>query len=321
MTRISDKFQKISGLAIEYSDKMKDFIYSEGVYPIQGVRPIFTTINSIITPRLSEILVSRDPETNRIILDVSSERFDVEDILIKIIQFNNSKEVKSEEKLIKTTLGSLRDPKRCEKLAIQSVHEASHSVIYSMLTGKFPSAIIAGCITGGGFMMKEIGNDLSSEGIHEFENDVMTSLAGYVGERVFFDEHMCTLGASSDFSSVWENVSYAFARCGYSGPLSYAYGTDTSGLGFLPSGLKWEDTEKPIKDFILKMYEQTKDYILKEKRLIREVSKYLSEHRCMSIDLFKDFISKYSETFSLEKMEETRELNKNYYVNRLYERD
>ena len=313
LNRISERFFKLSGIAIEYSDRMEEFIYSEGVYPIQGVRPIFTTISSIITPRISEILISKDPETDRIAFDVSSKRIDTEEVTITVYQFNKNKELKREEKTIRTTLGSLRDPKRCEKLAIQSVHEASHSVVYSKLTGKFPSAIIAGCITGGGFMMKEIKEDLSSEGIYEFENDVKTSLAGYVGERVFFDEKRCTLGASSDFSSVWENVSDAFAHCGYLNALSYSYGTCTESLGFVPAGISWKEIEKPIKNFLETMCDQTRKLILKEKTLIREISKYLAENRCMSIEVYKDYISKYAKTFNLEDMENTRNYDKNYY--------
>ena len=316
--RISDRFLEVSGIKIEYGEKMKKFIYSEGVYPIQGVRPIFTTISSIITPRISEVLVNKDDSTDRVVLDVLSDRTDSEEVELAIYHYSGDREVKREEKTIKTTLGSLRDPKRHEKLAISSVHEASHSVVYSMLTGKFPSAIIAGCITGGGFMMKEIGNELSLESEEEFETDVKVSLAGYTGERIFFDEHKCTLGASSDFQSVWDSVSSAFARCGYYGPFNYSYGTSTANNGFLPAGLRWEEVEGPIKDFISKMYYETKDLIEKERKLIIEISKYLSSYRCMSIDIYKEFIHKYGNTFSLESMEKLKEDNKEYYRNKLF---
>ena len=319
--RIASKFYKLSGIAVEYSSKMKKFIYSEGVYPIQGVRPIFTTISSIITPRISEILVSKEQETNRIVLDVASERTDSETVTLMVYQFNDATEIRRDEKIIKTTLGSLRDPKRCEKLAIQSVHEASHSVVYSKLTGKFPSAIIAGCITGGGFMMKEIKEDLSSEGVYEFENDVMTSLAGYVGERIFFDEKRCTLGASSDFSAVWDNVADAFAHCGYYKAFTYSYGTSTEQTGFTPAGISWREVEQPIKDFLENMCNKTKELIIEEKELIREISKYLSENRCMSIDLYKEYISKYAKTFNLKEMNSVREYDKSYYITKLYESD
>lgn len=317
--RIAKKFYEASGINIEYGDKMRKFIYSEGVYPIQGVRPIFTTINSIITPRLSEVLVTRKNDTNRVVLDVVSERTDSESIEAVIYQFKDSEELSRVTKTVRTTLGSLRDPARCEKLAIQGVHESSHAVIYSLLTGEYPSAIIAGCITGGGYMMKEINSDLSVESAEEFENNVKVALAGYAGEHYFFPDCKCTLGASSDFSNVWENSAHAFARCGYKNIYSYSYGTCTEGNDMMPVGLDWKWIEPEIKAFIRDMYFKTRNLIQSEEKLILEMAKYLAVNRCMSIDLYKEYIEKYSKTFKAADMEDKKEKNKNYYLKLLYE--
>lgn len=323
LNRIADKFYKASGIRIEYGEKMKKFIYDEGVYPIQGVRPIYTTINSIITPRLSEVLVSREPETNRVVLDIVSERTDSEEVESIIYQFKNNKELRLDKKMIKTTLGSLRDPARCEKLAIQGVHEASHAVVYSLLTGEFPSAIIAGCITGGGYMMKEIDKDLSVESSEEFKNNVLISLAGYIGERHFFDIEKCTLGASNDFSLVWDAVSGAFARCGYDDnhPFNYSYGTATEQNAYLPMGLDWSEIEGNVKSFMINSIKETKNLIFDEEKLILEIAKYLSVNRCMSINLYKTYVEKYAKTFNLEKMEEIKKNKKDYYIRTLYDWD
>ena len=44
---------------------MKELLYSEGVYPVQGVRPVFTTIGTILTPILSKIFIFLETKENK----------------------------------------------------------------------------------------------------------------------------------------------------------------------------------------------------------------------------------------------------------------
>ena len=111
---------------ISVSDNFKRLIYSEGCFPIQGVRPLFSTINYLVSPLLSMILMSG--KKNHMILDVKEKNFNISKATLFIEGVG--------ERKINLNLGELRSPERCKKLGLQAVHEASHAVLYHLLTDR-----------------------------------------------------------------------------------------------------------------------------------------------------------------------------------------
>ena len=218
LTRITKKFKDHHDINIQVSDNLKKLIYSEGCFPIQGCRPLFSTINSIVSPLLSLILMSGKKTDMK--LDVLERNFNTPKVTLFVESMGGYGRIG--EKTIELNLGALRAPERCKKLGLQAVHEASHAVLYHLLTGKYPSAIIASNIFGdGGYMMNEVNTDSSTENIWELRNDVMVSLAGYYGEREFFKENMCSLGATSDINTVWIRLRGAFYDAGLQVPMAF----------------------------------------------------------------------------------------------------
>ena len=135
---------------------MKKLIYSESVYPIQGVRPIHSTITSLVTPKLSKVLLERpDEKCNSATLDTFEDNFEKDSINI-IIKYSNGVEVEQKQDLV---LGSLRDVTKYPKILLHSVHEAGHAVVYSVLTGKLPEIIVSMCAQGGGYMWRDSENE------------------------------------------------------------------------------------------------------------------------------------------------------------------
>ena len=62
--RICAKFKNDEEVEIIPSAEIMDLIYNESVYPVQGVRPTFTTIGTIFTPLLSNIVIQKDMDKN-----------------------------------------------------------------------------------------------------------------------------------------------------------------------------------------------------------------------------------------------------------------
>lgn len=311
LKRIKVKFKSHNGIDIEFSNKLKNLIYYEGCFPIQGVRPVYSTINYLISPLLSLILVSG--KKGKMILDVyGDENFNVSQI--KLVVDSEGDNNRIGEKLVQLSLGSLRSPERCKKIGLQAVHEASHSVIYHLLTGKLPSAIIASNIFGsGGYMMNEINTDSSTENILELKNDVMVSLAGYYGERAFFDSDMCSLGASSDINTVWERLRDAFYQSGLSIPMSFSEKHVSDENGGLPFGFPVEEKDninKELMNFFNSCCAETKTHIKAELLLIAEISEYLLKNRSMGTKKFKEYVEKYGKTFK-----DVKHQDENYYNN------
>ena len=301
VSRISEKFEKHNGIKIGVSDNFKRLIYSEGCFPIQGVRPLFSTINYLVSPLLSMILMSG--KKNDMILDVKEKNYNLPRVTLFIEGIG--------EKEINLNLGELRSPERCKKLGLQAVHEASHSVLYHLLTGKYPSALIASNIFGdGGYMMNEINQDFSTGSIRELKEDVIVSLAGYYGEREFFDKEMCSLGASSDIKNVWENLRDAYYTCGLHIPLSISEKCVSMENEGLPFGFPVTDTDinRLLYKFFDSLCEETKRLIKEEKYLIAKISEYLLENRSMGVEEFKKYVREYMKGTP-------KVIDKNYYTN------
>ena len=301
VSRISEKFEKYNGIKISVSDNLKRLIYSEGCFPIQGVRPLFSTINYLISPLLSMILMSG--KKNYMILDVKEKNYNLPKATLFIEGVG--------ERKINLNLGELRSPERCKKLGLQAVHEASHAVLYHLLTGKYPSALIASNIFGdGGYMMNEINQDFSTGNIRELKEDVIVSLAGYYGEREFFDNDMCSLGASSDIKNVWENIRDAYYNCGLHIPLSISEKYVSTENGGLPFGFPVTDTDinRLLYKFFDSLCEETKRLVKEEKYLIAKISEYLLENRSMGVEEFKKYVEKYMKGTP-------KVIDENYYLN------
>ena len=314
LQRIKNKFKNHNGIDITFSSRLKNLIYSEGCFPIQGVRPLFSTINYIVSPLLSLILMSGKKE--QVILDVSGENFNVPQIKLTVDSLGDKSRIG--EKIIQLNLGSLRSPERCKKLGLQAIHEASHAVVYHLLTSKLPSAIIASNIFGsGGYMMNEVDTDSSTENVWELRNDVIVSLAGYYGERHFFEKDMCSLGASSDIDTVWRRLRDAYYQSGMSTPMSFSEKSVSIENTGLPFGFPVEENPKIHVDllgFFEDCCEKTKEYIKDESYLIAKISEYLLENRSMSTKVFKKFVEDYGKTFG-----EINIPDENYYTNKIKE--
>ena len=314
LQRIKNKFKNHNGIDITFSSRLKNLIYSEGCFPIQGVRPLFSTINYIVSPLLSLILMSGKKE--QVILDVSGENFNVPQIKLTVDSLGDKSRIG--EKLIQLNLGALRSPERCKKLGLQAIHEASHAVVYHLLTSKLPSAIIASNIFGsGGYMMNEVNTDSSTENVLELRNDIIVSLAGYYGERHFFEKDMCSLGASSDIDTVWRRLRDAYYQSGMSTPMSFSEKSVSIENTGLPFGFPVEENPKIHVDllgFFEDCCEKTKEYIKDESYLIAKISEYLLENRSMSTKVFKKFVEDYGKTFG-----EINIPDENYYTNTIKE--
>ena len=314
LQRIKNKFKNHNGIDITFSSRLKNLIYSEGCFPIQGVRPLFSTINYIVSPLLSLILMSGKKE--QMVLDVSEENFNVPQIKLIVDSLGGKNRIG--EKLIQLNLGALRSPERCKKLGLQAIHEASHAVVYHLLTSKLPSAIIASNIFGsGGYMMNEVDTDSSTENVWELRNDIIVSLAGYYGERHFFEKDMCSLGASSDIDTVWRRLRDAYYQSGMSTPMSFSEKSVSIENTGLPFGFPVEENPKIHVDllgFFEDCCEKTKEYIKDESYLIAKISEYLLENRSMSTKVFKKFVENYGKTFG-----EINIPDENYYTNTIKE--
>lgn len=306
VSRIIKRTKESIGKDVIVTDKFKKLIYSEGCFPIQGVRPLFSTINTIMSPLLSKIMMDED---NEYILDVVGENFNVPKIIVEARGRNIQKRISKE---IPLNLGALRSLERCKKIGLQAIHEASHAVLYYYLTGKTPSAIVASNVFGnGGYMMSAIDTDSSNDSIEELRKDIIVSLAGYYGEREFFEPDKCSLGASSDISEVWERLRTAFYESGLNIPMKFSeknvsFENEGQPFGFPEAS----DINEAIMKYFDQLCDETKKLVHREAKAIKMVAKELCKSRCLGVEDFKRVVD---ENLTVP----AKETDDDYYINKI----
>lgn len=228
ISRSCEKFKESTGINVSATKDLRDLIYSEGVFPSQGVRPLFTTLGTIFTPIFSDII--QKGMKGKVEVGVKNPELGWARDKATIYYGK-------EEKEIDLVLGKLRCPKNRKLRFATAVHEAGHAVVVSYLTGVIPSAIIGVDSDRGGVTVtfnEEMADEIDSK--RDLENDVMIDLAGYCAESVVFgNDSRILLGSGSDLSNAWNRFSEAVYNLGYLGPISLSNWITEETRG-IPSG-------------------------------------------------------------------------------------
>lgn len=322
--RILDRFSEVDKIKVVFEQSMKDLLYSESVYPTQGVRPVLSSIDTLITPYLSKVVEHKGRSKSvsiSVVGDIRDFRLPSVDIRLK---FDKSEEVIVEQKL---ELGKERCPENRKKRFICAVHEIGHAVMYSWCKGEVPDNIVSVSTDHGGFCStydRRFAGEIDCR--RDVLDEVRISLGGYQAERVIYSNpDMWLLGSSSDIRSLWKELSGAVMDCGFDLPLPLSH-RDVEQNGSISNGLDCKDvmvTNKSTGDGrILELIKEGMDYVWsvlsEEKELIKKAAIKLGEQGSMSGQEFSDFIRQYGNKLTLDKMKEVYgERDPEYYLKEL----
>ena len=322
--RILDRFSEVDKIKVVFEQSMKDLLYSESVYPTQGVRPVLSSIDTLITPYLSKVVEHKGRSKSvciGVVGGVRDFRLPCVDIRLK---FDKADEVIVEQKL---ELGKERCPENRKKRYICAVHEIGHAVMYSWCKGEVPDNIVSVSTDHGGFCStydRRFAGEIDCR--RDVLDEVRVSLGGYQAERVIYSNpDMWLLGSSSDIRSLWKELSSAVMDCGFDLPLPLSH-RDVEQNGSISNGLDCKDvmvTNKSTGDGrILELIKEGMDYVWsvlsEEKELIKKAAIKLGEQGSMSGQEFSDFIRQYGNKLTLDKMKEVYgERDPEYYLKEL----
>lgn len=322
--RILDRFSEVDKIKVVFEQSMKDLLYSESVYPTQGVRPVLSSIDTLITPYLSKV-VEHKGRSKSVSIDVVSgvRDFRLPSVDIRL-KFDKAEEVIVEQKL---ELGKERCPENRKKRFICAVHEIGHAVMYSWCKGEVPDNIVSVSTDHGGFCStydRRFAGEIDCR--RDVLDEVRISLGGYQAERVIYSNpDMWLLGSSSDIRSLWKELSSAVMDCGFDLPLPLSH-RDVEQNGSISNGLDCKDvmvTNKSTGDGrILELIKEGMDYVWsvlsEEKELIKKAAIKLGEQGSMSGQEFLDFIRQYGNKLTPDKMKEVyNERDPEYYFKEL----
>lgn len=311
LENIKNKYEKRTNLLINFDESIEKLLYSESVYPVQGVRPIFTTVNNIISSKLPETIIKSEIEYKDCVYIncKCGDNLYNDDILIEFEYFDENNNLLGVSTLVQELeLGRLRKNKNKDSQVITGVHESGHSIVYTSRTNKSPKSIVSVSSVGGGFITKELEYEEFGN-IESLKTEVMVGLAGRCAEEIVFGKDNISFGASNDFQKITDSVSRAFYKYGlYKNLLFWNKGF----LEGYPYGIPDEITENKITKEIMKFISECEADTIKilsnERTLLKSMGLYLSNHRSMDNKTYLKYIDTFSYSMSVDTIdkEETK---------------
>ena len=197
VNKVLGKFSSKLHLAFEVDSSLLDIIYSEGVAPAQGVRPVLSTVDQLVTNRIPTIYLAVQElgeSVNRVkMLGHSSGRL--------VTEFHRAGQVVGEhvDQVLLQNQVARADKTPATKAAI-SVHEAGHALVQVLRTGKVPTTLT--CVTANRNVLgyaatrteKSVVLRTALDDAHELE----VLYGGIAAEEVVFGVSLVTAGSGED---------------------------------------------------------------------------------------------------------------------------
>ena len=195
------KAKELYELDFEFGKSVNTIIYKEGVFPTQGTRPIFTTINTLIESYASKIIADillNNWKTEKIIWNFIDETGEYE------IQFIEKNKIYKRKYSIKLKLENLRKSTKDDSQAHVAVHESGHAVASCVILGLIPEEIVSK--TAGnknGYCRVKMPQITTKDLI---KKDISVGLGGYVAEKLIFGEELLSAGSCKDIEMVTQRA-------------------------------------------------------------------------------------------------------------------
>lgn len=282
LDEVLDRFKKHTGKTITYTQDIVELIYSEGVFPAQGCRPVFTTITNMFTPLLSSALIDFEEDEIEASIVEPEKGFRVN---TKEVRFK-SKSGKEKIHSLELTLGACRNPENNPLRYVIGVHEAGHAVITSYCTGDLPLSIVSTSAIGGGHTeFARYGDKFNTINKKLLQVEIMSLLGGYLAEKMIFkkpstgqdETDYVTFGAEIDFETAYTKFSKAAFKLGYFEPGRFACELVTERTDGIPAGIEGDEINSKIKFEFDQLIEKTTRILNANRHLVAKIGKLAAE--------------------------------------------
>ncbi|MCU0436962.1 MAG: AAA family ATPase [Raineya sp.] len=256
---IKDRKEKL-GIDITITKKMNELIYNNGVFPVQGVRPVFSSIIDILESCLNQFVFTA------IINDFTTIHIDYNKKEQRIEALVGN--VKSEYPYV-GRIDKIRESNLDDVVANISVHEAGHAVVYMKLMGLAPLQLkskIASSYAGGFTFPHQI-----YETKENIINKIKIYLAGGIAEEIIFGKQKASVGRSHDRDQITVLASDYFRRFGFDDAFQAVYSLEA-----YPYKLDSYVTDAEIEKMIAQLVVETNELLMQNIDLLKDISRELA---------------------------------------------
>jgi hypothetical protein len=235
--RVCESTLRHFGVTLTVSSAIEKLIYRNGVFPVQGVRPVFSSVIDILEANVSRLLFEALMNDAKVIsLDYEPD----EKRLVGTI--GSGKGQRRLEIPYVGRLDKVRQRNVADVVANVSIHEAGHAVVYAVLFGLAPLQLtskVASSYAAGFTFPHEI---------HETRDNLLAKvqvfLAGGIAEDVIFGEGNATVGRANDREMATQLAIDVIRRYGFDPEFQAHYGLD--GPYLMDKSVTDSDVEKMV---------------------------------------------------------------------------
>jgi len=307
---ISAELLKISnraleeGVKLEFDSSIHQLIFSEGVFPTQGVRPLFTTIHELIGSQAGKIMVERfrlGEDLNIVELSWTGLH------LVKTFRNKKGRVVTIDEK-IDLSVNKLRKPRKDELQAVTAVHESGHAIISIGMMYRVPVSVHS--VTSDSNMAGFTRNENTDKCIsfRELKLRLIALMGGLAAEEIIFGKENITLGAGSDLRMATRLVNEMLLESGMGEvPGFFEFPMRQANTGLPPT----KQQRNIAESWLQEAYEFASAYLQSQKKWLVHLSGYLSEHPVIESVMLREMAVKYGSGIDKEAL--TENPRNNYY--------
>ena len=261
LIKIVKKNKEHFGVDIEITKNLNQLIYQNGVFPVQGVRPVFSSITDIVEANLSKLLfeafmgnlmhiaMDYDFEKKKIVAQLAGKLTIELDYVGKIDQ--------------------IRQDNSPDMVANIAVHESGHAIVYGILLGLAPLQLKSRVASryAQGFSFPHLIH-LSKENI---VSKIKIFLAGGIAEEIIFGEDKATISRSFDREEATSMIMEYIRKYGFDKNFQAYYAH--SG----PYSMELSVTDWAIEKMIRDLAKETRELLEKNQELLVSLSKELAK--------------------------------------------
>ncbi|ATN06848.1 peptidase M41 [Chryseobacterium indologenes] len=273
------------GVSLKIHKNINELIYRNGVFPVQGVRPVFSSVVDILDTNLSkflfEAIIHDDPS-----IEINYSHADkiitgkIGDRLIEIPYLG---------KIDKIRQSNLQDA-----VANISVHECGHAVSYMLYTGFVPLQLkskVASSYAAGFTFPHQIHDTKES-----IVDRIKIYLAGGIAEEIIFGEKNASIGRSHDREQATTLAIDYIRKYGFEENFQATYNLED-----YPHRMQQHITDERIENLMQELARKTREDLILHFDLLKNMSKTLSEKGSLQPKEIYDIAIKHQLQVSLKE--------------------
>lgn len=301
LKRCSSKVKEKFDIDIIFKKTVGEIIYKEGVFPTQGARPLFTTINYLIESFIGKII---------------RDIFELEDSIKSIIwKFYKNKYIVSflnkENKLVKKIsypvrlkVENLRKSEESELQAQVAIHESGHAVAAIYAANILPIEVVS---RSANMSEGHCAVEIPSTGLQtrdELEKEIIICLGGYVAEKLVFGQNKVANGTSGDFyraTNIALEMAKSYGMLG-AGPMLYGHKSPSTNSEW--SSYSVDEMDKLAEKIIIDSEIKCKKILSDNKLLLLKLGEHLSNNSRMDSSEIQEFVNNYGSPVEIKSKDD-----------------